>query len=293
MHWLQLEVQIGSADAEALGEALQAMGALSVDYLAAGDSNVLEPAPGETPLWPELRLRALFDPARVAEDELRLAVAATLGAGRQADLQFRRIEERDWLGAFRASLQPLRVGEGLWICPSGTRCPEPGGIALRLDPGLAFGSGEHPTTAMCLEWLAEGPTPGRMLDYGCGSGILALAAAALGAAEVVAVDRDPQALAATTANAGANDIDCIRACRPEALPAALRFDTVVANILSDALIELAPLLCGRLAPGGRLALSGVLASQAEALQAAYAPWIELSERRQRNDWILLAGFMRD
>ncbi len=293
MHWLQLEVTVDSSDAERWSDTLQAIGALSVEYLPADTEAVLEPPPGETPLWRRLRLRALFDPAQGSEAELRLAIAATLGSDRQAALRFGYLSERDWVGDFRASLRPIRVGDGLWICPSGTECPQAGATVLRLDPGLAFGSGEHPTTALCLEWLAAGPPPIRMLDYGCGSGILALAAAALGACEVIAVDLDPQALAATTANALANGLTAVRSCQPGEVPRSLRCDTVVANILSDTLIELAPVLTARLATGGRMALSGILESQTAAVRAAYAPAVVLDVAQTRGEWALLAGFMRD
>lgn len=207
------------------------------------------------------------------------------------DLRFEVVEERDWVREFRENLTPLRFGSRLWLCPPGMACPDPAGVALTLEPGLAFGSGSHPTTALCLAWLEGLPLTGRaVLDWGCGSGVLALATLALGAGSATALDIDPQALEATADNAARNRLTArLRIAPPAELGADERFDIVVANILAGSLIDLAPTLATHCTAGARVALSGILATQAAMVREACAPWLTLSLAGEADGWVLLTG----
>lgn len=296
--WLEISATVAREHAGRAEDALFGAGALSVTFRDAGDAPVLEPAPGETPLWPVLDIIGLFDGAAdplralAAVDALHPAAAWRLGA--LAD----RAWEREWLRDFR----PMRFGRRLAVVPSGMEAPADT-VVVRLDPGLAFGTGTHPTTALCLEWLdglaSTGPdTPGPLqgalvIDYGCGSGILAIAAVKLGAAAAIAVDLDPQALVATRANAAMNGVaEVVQACAPEALDRALagrRPHVLVANILAGPLQSLLPAFAARLPAGGRAALSGILVGQDAPLAQAAAHWFTLDPPATREDWVRLSG----
>lgn len=229
-------------------------------------------------------MTALFA-ADTSRDALTQALAHIAEIG---PLRFDLLEERDWIREFRENLAPLSFGR-LWICPTGIACPDPAGIRIELDPGLAFGSGSHPTTALCLRWLAELDLRGRrVLDWGCGSGVLSLAALALGAAEVTAVDIDPQALQATADNAARNTLrqQLTITAAPEATGT---HHVLVANILADTLIALAPTVRAHCVTGAPVALSGILTTQAARVVAACAPWMTLRLAAERGDWALLAG----
>lgn len=289
MPWQNLILTSPREQVDAIEARLLAAGALSVTVGDAGDVPVLEPAPGETPLWPENTLTALF-----GED----AELAPLGAALTAEFglvyapRIEAVEDQDWERAWMDDFQPMRFGRHLWICPSWHSPPDPEAVNLILDPGLAFGTGTHPTTALCLEWLdANQPEGALALDYGCGSGILSLAALKLGARHVWAVDIDPQALLATQENAERNGISAgdLYPVSPGGLPP-IEADLVIANILSGPLVELAPLLCSHLKPGGRLVLSGILAEQADAVRKAYDACIDRWENDAlRDGWVRLAG----
>lgn len=288
MSWLQLSIAASRPRAEQIASTLERAGALAVTLEDAGDEPQLEPAPGETPLWPRVRVSALF--AADADGEALVdALARELGG----DALVARIADQAWERVWLDTFRPTRFGRRLWVCPHGQAPDDPDARVVFLDPGLAFGTGHHATTALCLEWLDAAPIAGKtVLDYGCGSGILAIAALRLGAATAIAVDHDPQALEATRENALANALaDRITIYRPEDLPP-VRVDAAVANILAGPLIELAPLLTGVLRPGGGLAISGVLAHQVEALSRAYADRVLLAPPRVREDWALISGRRR-
>lgn len=281
-------------DADAWSDALLAAGALSVEATDpfAGtpreQARFCEPAGTGEPVsepWAVSRLVALFDATVDAAGALGEAAAAlrkALPAHRTSAL-----EDRDWVQATQSQFGPIAIGDRLSIVP--TWCePPPSGVVIRLDPGLAFGTGSHPTTRLCLEWLVEQLRGGEsVLDYGCGSGVLAIAAAKLGATGVMGTDVDSQALRASRANARANGAQA-EFVAPEALPPRT-FDIVVANILANPLILLAPVLAARVRPGGRLALSGILDPQADAVVIAYSRWFTLAACRRDEGWALLTG----
>jgi len=284
-------LEFDTDDADLWSDALIDAGALAVDAADPGagtpDETPLfgEPGePGATP-WSVSRLTALFTDAAVADAALARAAAAL---GRAVpDCRRVLVEDQDWVRATQAQFGPIAIGDRLVIVPSWCDAPRDA-VAITLDPGLAFGTGSHPTTRLCLEWLQDFlPRGATVLDYGCGSGILAIAAMQLGAREVVGTDVDPQAIRASRDNARANAVDATFVL-PDAL-ATRAFDVVVANILANPLILLAPALAARVRVGGRLALSGILESQAGDVVAAYAAWFTLRAWRASEGWVLLAG----
>jgi len=275
MPWLALTVEVDGAQIEALSEALLESGAQSVSVDA-----IEALRPSITAL-----LGADADPAAVLAAAAR--ASGLVGAPRFA---LSRVDDQDWVRRSQAQFSPLSIGARLWIGPSWHEPPAGVAAAVRLDPGLAFGTGSHASTRLVLQFLERSLHGGEsVLDYGCGSGILAIAAAKLGARQVDAVDLDPQALEATDANARANGV-AVRVAAPEALPAA-RYDVVVSNILAQPLMLLAPLLASRTAPGGRIALSGILQDQAREVSQAYAGWFEIAASAQEG-WALLEGTRR-
>jgi ribosomal protein L11 methyltransferase len=291
--WLSLTLVADAADAERLCEALLARGALSVSLedADAGTARELarygEPGAADCAPWPRSRLNALL-PAGADPGRLMAECAADLGLERTPEHSLDRVADCDWVRLSRAQFEPIRVGRRLWIVPSWHRPPDPNAVNIALDPGAAFGTGSHATTQLCLEWLENNVMTGNsMLDYGCGSGILAIAAARLGAGRLVGVDLDPDALRAAADNARRNGVsirwlDC-------AAPLAGRFDLVVANILAKPLCLLAPALVARIAPGGKIALAGVLESQIDGVVEAYAPYLALAPGAAREGWVRLDG----
>ena len=293
MSWLQLRFDADPASAEALQDALTEVGAAAVTLEDNADQPVYEPGVGETPMWQQTRVTGLF-PADADTDALLLATAAHY---QQALPPFRCeiLEDRDWLREWMSHYQPLQCGERLWICPSWREPVDPAAVNLLLDPGLAFGTGTHPTTWLCLQWLDGEDLQGKtVIDYGCGSGILGIAALLLGADSVIAVDNDPQALLATRDNAQRNGIaeSRLSCLLPEQLPADASADYVVANILAGPLISLAPRLSAALGEGGRLCLSGILQSQAETVAERYRDEVPDIAVSCREDWVRLSGSRR-
>ena len=280
-------MHLATLDPERVESAFQESGALSVTFTDAGDDPVLEPAPGETPLWNQTLVTALFDDA-ADFDRLESRLSRLLGI---AELPAHRIEtladrawEREWLRDFG----PMRFGERLWVVPGEEAIDAADAVIVRLDPGLAFGTGTHATTALCLEWLDSGPTSGsRIFDFGCGSGILSVAALKLGADYVVASDIDPQAVTATNENAARNDVSDSLAAGTD-FPEG-RFDVVLANILAGTLVENAHRLSAATCPGGSIVLSGILVHQVGDVQQAFEDNIVFGAPRVRGDWALLAG----
>ena len=288
---LELSFELGALDPQLAEEACWACGACALTFADAHDDPVLEPAPGEFRLWPRTHLRCLFVPGSDAA-ATRRALAAALGlhpsriAAREvAD----RVWEREWLEHFHA----MRFGRRLWVCPHHERVSAPGTAVVALDPGLAFGTGTHPSTALCLTWLDAHLAPGaRVIDYGCGSGVLALAAAKLGAHEVHCFDIDPQALSAARANAEANGVAARVTVheQPDTLPAAA--DVLLANILSRPLCALAPRLAPLLRPHGEVVLAGLMQHEVAEVTAAYAPCFDVTSFGERDGWVCLAGRRR-
>lgn len=287
---LQLTIDLGPRDPAPYEDALFEIGASSVTLEDAADDPVLEPAPGATPLWPTVVLKALFD---AATEPAAIAMALARALPGTPAPHFEIVADRPWERVWLEAFHPMRFGRRLWVCPDGQPAGEPDAVRVELDPGLAFGTGTHPTTALCLEWLDAQPLAGReVVDYGCGSGILAIAAAKLGAARVRAVDVDPQALIATRENAARNAVSDRLEITPEPALAACSADVLVANILATPLIELAPRFAAALRPGGLLALSGLLVEQAGAVTAAYRPCFHIATMTTRDGWVLLGGRRR-
>jgi ribosomal protein L11 methyltransferase len=290
--WIQLRLDTRPEDVSALEDLLLATGAVAVTLEDNADQPVLEPAVGETPLWRQTRLTGLY-PA----DTDMPAVLAAFPAQRLTPTKHRIeiLEDKDWERQWMQHYQPMRFGARLWVCPSWQEPPEPKAVNLMLDPGLAFGTGTHPTTALCLEALDGMSLTGRRLvDYGCGSGILALAALKLGATGVLGVDNDPQALAASRDNAERNQLP--ETALSVALPGDARLsawsgraDVVIANILAGPLLELKETLLDLLHPQGTLLLSGLLSSQAHRLLDHYRPQLELGVTGEKEGWVCLQG----
>jgi ribosomal protein L11 methyltransferase len=299
MPWLELTLTLPAERQPACEQALEELGALSVtlqdaDAETPDERAIFEPGVDQTPLWQRVVLSALFE-----HDADRTAIAATLCAAipqlSPAQVGFRDVADQDWERAWMDRFKPMRFGRRLWIVPwNDDGFDEPGAIVVRLDPGLAFGTGTHPTTALCLEWLDGLDLHGRrVIDYGCGSGVLAIAALKLGAAQAIGVDNDPQALTATRDNAARNGVgDRLEAYLPEAAPTAPA-DVFVANILAAPLAELAERFAGLARPGAPFALSGILDGQAHDLIERYAPWFADLRVAARDDWVRIDGHRRD
>ena len=296
MTWLQLRLDTRPGEIESLEERMLATGAVAVTMEDNADQPVLEPGVGETPLWGQVRLTGLY-PADADMDRVLAGFPPQLL--RHANQRVEILEDKDWEREWMQHYRPMPFGKRLWVCPSWLQPPDPGAINLLLDPGLAFGTGTHPTTALCLAQLDSMDLDGcDIVDYGCGSGILAVAALRLGAAFALAVDNDPQALVATRDNAGRNGIAA--ASMEVVLPDAVdhhawsgRASLVIANILAGPLMELADTLSAFLQPGGTLLLSGLLDTQAAALCEHYADRINLQVASEKDGWVCLRGSLPD
>ncbi len=291
MHWLQLSLEVTRDQAGLVTEVFESAGALSVTLLDAANQPLLEPAPGEQPLWGRLRAVALLHSGCDTEairDGLRDALQVP-----EIELLTEHLEDRDWSTIWRDDFHSKCFGTRLWVCPTNESPPDPDGVVVQMDPGMAFGTGTHATTGLCLEWLdANVPAGEKVIDYGCGSGILAIAACKLGASKVYAVDIDPQALIATRDNAARNAVEqCIEVMLPDALDTR-PVDVVMANILANPLIQLAGMLTGYLRVQGSIILTGILEAQGREVMAAYQQWIDFKAPVHRDEWLLLEGVKR-
>lgn len=296
MSWLALTMEADAADAEKLSEALLELGALSVDvHDACADTAAEQPIFGEpglpsASLWAHNRLTALF-PAGAMVEEILHEAAQAAGLPALPPYQIATLADDDWVRRTQAQFDPLRISARLWIVPTWHTSPDPAAINIVLDPGLAFGTGSHPTTRLCLRWLDENIKGGEnVLDYGCGSGILAIAAMKLGARSATGIDVDPQAIESSRANASVNRVTA-EFYLPDDAPAH-QADIVVANILTNPLKVLAPLLAAAVRQGGRIVLSGILAEQAEEVMKIYAQWFNLDNPVTDQGWVRLSGVKR-
>ncbi|MGV8898443.1 MAG: 50S ribosomal protein L11 methyltransferase [Burkholderiaceae bacterium] len=298
MSWTEIVIEVARTHAEALSDALMEAGALSV---AVEDADLGTEAevplfgePGMEPdqsAWERSRVIALIE----ADADSAAIMAQASAAIKLANIPaytLRKVEDQDWVRLTQSQFEPIHIGKNIWVVPSWHTAPDPNGLILELDPGLAFGTGSHPTTRLCMEWLeAHAPQGLSVLDYGCGSGILAMVAHKLGSASVIGVDIDPQAIESATANSTRNNC-VIDYYLPDAFGKAAggqTFDIVVANILSGPLVLMAPMLAARVAAGGALVLSGILAAQAEEVAAAYAPFVSLTVWAEQEGWVALSG----
>ena len=302
MSWTEIVIEIAREHAEALSDALMEAGALSVSVEDADEGTEQEKPlfgePGMEPTeaaWDHSRVVALTD---LDADQAAIVAEAAAAIKLPVVPSFttRAVADADWVRLTQSQFEPIHIGKNIWVVPSWHEAPDPNGLILELDPGLAFGTGSHPTTRLCMEWLEAHPAPGKsVLDYGCGSGILAMVAKKLGALDVAGVDIDPQAIESARSNAERNKVSIDFylpddfAAAPNERHAKGQFDIVVANILSSPLKLMAPMLSGRVAPGGSLILSGVLARQAEEVAAAYAPFIKLGVWAEQDGWVALHG----
>lgn len=293
MSWQSVSFLTDASHAEPLCDALLEAGALSasIEDADAGTPDEQpqfgEPGSVNSPGWNHSRIVALLEPDAEPAALLTAAIAA-IGLNEVPAFTLDQVEEQNWVQLTQSQFDPIRVSGRLWIVPSWHESPDPAAVNLILDPGMAFGTGSHPTTRLCLEWLERNVTDGcSVLDYGCGSGILAIAAARLGAGRVAGVDIDPLAVDAARDNAERNGVTALFA--DSAQPVAGEYDLVVANILSNPLRVLAPAICAHVRSGGRLALSGILREQAEEIIGIYAQWLPLAVADVREDWVCLAG----
>lgn len=289
MPWIQAHLTVAKDRIPLVELLLEELGALSVTLEDAADEPMLEPPPGATPLWNSTRVSGLFT-ADTNPDWLRSSISQVLGSEPDTQLDLELLEDREWERAWLDNFQPIRFGRRLWICPTGKQVTEEDAIVVSLDPGLAFGTGTHPTTALCLEWLDSMKLGGKtIIDYGCGSGILAIAALKLGAARAIAIDHDPQAILATRNNAANNQVaDRLEAWLVDDFEQQ-QGDIVIANILANILIELAPHLVSLVRPNGRLILSGILQDQAKEVAHAYERTICFDPLIEHDGWVRLSG----
>lgn len=292
MPWLQFNLTVDKSRVPLVELLFENLGAVAITMGDAADEPMLEPGPGETPLWQATRVTGLFEGDSDA-DALRSALNQALATDVSRSLVVETIEDRNWERAWLDRFQPMRFGERLWIRPSGREVDAADAVIVDLDPGLAFGTGTHQTTALCLEWLDRHPPHAKsVIDFGSGSGVLAIAAIKLGARHVLAVDHDPQAVVASRDNAERNavgeQIDVLHSGELNSSPV----DLVIANILANILLELASLISELVGPGGQLVMSGILVDQADDVIAAYADHFDFQPRIIRDDWVLLHAHRR-
>ncbi|EGR2797647.1 ribosomal protein L11 methyltransferase [Vibrio navarrensis] len=291
MPWIQIKLNATNENAEQIGDMLmEETGALSVTFLDAHDTPVFEPLPGETRLWGDTDVLALYD----AEADTQLIMSQIKASNMLVDgfaYKVEQLEDKDWEREWMDNFHPMKFGERLWICPSWRDIPDPSAVNVMLDPGLAFGTGTHPTTALCLQWLESLDLSGKtVIDFGCGSGILAIAAIKLGAEKVIGIDIDPQALLASKDNAQRNGVaEQLEVYLPQDQPEGLLADVVVANILAAPLRELSSIITGLVKPNGLLAMSGVLDTQAEDVANHYRDAFHIDPIVEQSEWCRISG----
>jgi ribosomal protein L11 methyltransferase len=293
MTWLQMSIQTTKANVEAWSDALIAAGAVSITLDEDTQQPIYELSPDHHPLWDRMSLIALF-PAEYDSDLLKLRLSNQIDSIVLDQAVWKNIAEEDWLLKWQENLQPMLFGNKLWVCPSWCEIPDPQAINIILDPEMAFGTGTHPTTALCLEWIAENIQPGNtVVDYGCGSGILAIAAAKLGATKVYGIEIDPVALEVSNNNALKNNISSavFSTYLTDQTPD-VQVDVVVANILFNPLLELAPIIAVLLKPNGKIVLSGLLTDQAAAIQACYGQMFKDFVVTHKDEWIRIEANLR-
>jgi ribosomal protein L11 methyltransferase len=288
MSWLRVIIDTGREQSPVVEQALEHCGAVSVSFEDRADEPVFELRPGDTPLWSETRITGLF-PADADTSHIIDQVTAALGHV-PLHTQIEKLADQNWERVWLERFQPTRVGKRLWICPTHMDPPDPQAVTVFIDPGLAFGSGTHPTTAMCLQWLADQDLQDKLvIDYGCGSGILAIAALKLGARRAIGVDIDPRALEVSLQNAEINKVsERLLTCLPDSIPQGVQADILVANILSGPLTQLSAVISQLVAKHGKIALSGILQAQSEEVRDAYAREFSL-QASFRDGWTLLFG----
>ncbi|MDO8266530.1 MAG: 50S ribosomal protein L11 methyltransferase [Moraxellaceae bacterium] len=292
MSWLQLKIDTTKAQAPVLEELLETLGAAAVLMEDSADQPLLEPPPGATPLWDATRVIGIFT-VDSEMDAIIEFLEAQLGEALPAH-RVEVLEDKDWVRAWMDHYHPMRFGDRLWVVPSWTPPPQPDAVNLLLDPGLAFGTGTHPTTALCMEWLDSLDLQGKtVIDYGCGSGILAVAALLLGAKEAWCVDNDPQALTATRNNAEHNGVgERVHVFMPDDMPE-MQADVIVANILAGPLAMLAPVMAAHSHAGTHIALSGIIRPQVDELREVYGEWYDMDVLAiKEEDWCRLSGTRR-
>lgn len=290
MPWIQLKLNATNESAEAIGELLMDNGALSATFTDSQDTPIFEPLPGETRLWGDTDVTGLFQ----AEADMLPVVAELKASPLLADdfaFKIELLEDKDWEREWMENFHPMQFGERLWICPSWKPVPDENAVNVMLDPGLAFGTGTHPTTALCLQWLDGQDLTGQtVIDFGCGSGILAIAALKLGAKRVIGIDIDPQAISASKDNAERNGVSGqLELYLPEEMPEGIIADTLVANILAGPLRELSGNITALVKAQGALALSGILEQQANELNDLYSQWFVMDKPEIKEEWARLSG----
>ncbi len=289
MPWLQLRININRDSANRVEFAMSRAGSLSITLEDNADQPIFEPALGETPLWDETRITGLFD----ADIDSQTVLDQILQQSEipPAAAQWQILEDKDWQREWMQYFKPIQCADNFWICPSWTEMPDPEAVNLMLDPGLAFGTGTHPTTFLCLRWLAtQNVQDQSIIDYGCGSGILGIAALLLGASSATGIDIDPQALVATHENISRNNLDpqLFPVYFPDKCPEE-QTDFVLANILAGPLVELAPKLTSLIKPGGKICLSGILDTQKHAIVDAYSRVINIDSIEEKENWLCITG----
>lgn len=293
MPWIQLRVTTTEEKAEQVSDMLMGWGAQAVSFLDAHDTPIYEPMPGEVIYWTNTVVVGLFDAEHPMDKVVNQLKQVSFFKG-EPDFKLEQLEDKDWEREWMDNFHPIKFGKRLWVCPSWRDIPDPTAVNVMLDPGLAFGTGTHPTTALCMQWLDATIQPEQtVVDFGCGSGILGIAALKLGAKRVIGVDIDPQAIEASTANAKRNSVEGqIELYLPKDQPKDFQADVVVANILAGPLAELKDVISAYVKPGGLLALSGILESQAQSVMAAYSDEFSFDPVAVQDEWVRLSGCKR-